>query len=432
MSTVCPKCAYSRGADEMVPDYECPRCGVIYEKYRTAMARREKEELEALTSATRAGQEGAPIGSRPGTDPGLSPDPGGPAPPLDAGRPAQAATPATPTPWVRYLGLAAAFLLLISVVALSTRERAGGPGRETGLDQFAGVYEGSTTREIPLNSGSPYVAEYDTRFTVEQDGRISEITWTDGSFLLDRATASWSAPAQAEYTVVVREDYTLSFEDPPRGEYSRITRDGSLFRVEAVHPRSADLQRFEYSGEVPPEMAAKETVTDGSLRPSKQENGAFETIIHPGLPRMGRREVELDRVRFELAESAANRALQPYLTGGKSLPDGKSIDLGEPVDGVDIEGVMVPRWPGRLWVSFYGVRVNVGSGTLDAGRRRTTDRLPTVELGENCRIALDFFDPIGWEIRVVFLPDGRAVVRIPARNIEIPVTKVEEVAAAAN
>jgi hypothetical protein len=430
MSTVCPKCAYIRGADEVVPDSECPRCGVIYEKYRTAIARREKEEADAVAAAGQAGPDGAGVGNLPGSNPEAPPAPGGPAAVTGQEVPVGVSAPTAPTPWLRYLGLAAAFMLLVGVIALSTREHRGDPGKDTGPAGFAGVYEGSATREIPLNSGRPYEAAYDARFTVGQDGRITEIAWTDGSYLLDRATVSWSAPAQTEYTIVIREDYTLSFEDPPRGEYSRFTRDGSSFRAEAVHPRSADLQRFEYSGEVPPEVAARETVTDGLLRPSKQEKGAYQAVIHPGLPRMGRRDVAPGDVTCGLAESAANRALQPYLAGVKSLPGGAAIDLEASVDGVDIENVMVPRWPGRLWVSLYGVRVNPASGTLDDGSRGAEGRRPRVELGDSCRIALDFFDPIGWEIRVVFLPDGRIVARIPARNIEIPVTKVAEVAAA--
>ncbi len=33
MNTVCPKCGYERKEIEAVPDYECPSCGVIYDKY---------------------------------------------------------------------------------------------------------------------------------------------------------------------------------------------------------------------------------------------------------------------------------------------------------------------------------------------------------------------------------------------------------------
>jgi predicted RNA-binding Zn-ribbon protein involved in translation (DUF1610 family) len=450
MNTVCPKCAYRRGPDEVVPDYECPQCGVVYEKYRAVMARRDKEAAVAPaesmgtgrdTPAMGVGGDAPSVGKGPGLDLVLSSGTGD-RPGFEALKdlPGSASSPdppipEAPTPWLRYFGLAAAFLLLVGMVAISAHERRGNApfastaGGAAGPSPFAGVYEGSATREIPLSSGRPYEAEYLVRFAVREDGQVSRITWTDGSNLLDQATVSWSPPARIEYTILVREDYTRSFEDPPRGEYNRFTRDGSSFRIEAVHPHGADLRRFAYAGEIPLAVAAKETVTTGLLRASKTEIGASEVVIHSGLPKMGRVEVESGEVTCEFTESAANRALLPYLQGGKPLPDGNPVDIEKPIDGVDIERVMVPRWPGRLWVSFYGVRVRAASRALDAERRQMIERLPQVEVSENSRIVLDFFDPIGWEVRVVFLPDGRAVVRIPARNIEIPVEKVEEVAA---
>lgn len=33
---VCPKCAYERKATDTAPDYECPKCGVVYAKVRVA------------------------------------------------------------------------------------------------------------------------------------------------------------------------------------------------------------------------------------------------------------------------------------------------------------------------------------------------------------------------------------------------------------
>jgi hypothetical protein len=402
MNTVCPKCAYRRGPVEVVSDRQCPKCGVVYDRYLALMARRDHEAATTQAEPVRVVR-----------DPRASP----PDPPM----------PKAPTPWSRYLGLAAAFLLLVGMIGISVHERRVDAGGAAGPSPLSGVYEGSATREIPLSGGGPYGAEYSARFTVGEDGRVSQITWTDGSNLLDQATVSWSPSARVEYTLLVRDDYTRSFEDPPRGEYNRLTRDGSSYRVVAVHPGSADLRRFEYAGQIPLGVGVKETVTTGLFRASKTETGASEADIHAGLPKMGRVEAALGEVTCELAESAANRALQPYLLGEKALPDGSPVDLGKPIDGVDIERVMVPRWPGRLWVDFHGVRVRTGSGMLDAKHRQISERLPQVEMSDTSRIILDFFDSIGWEARVVCLPDGRTVVRIPARNIEIPVERVEEV-----
>jgi hypothetical protein len=415
MNTVCPKCAYRRGPDEVVPDYECPRCGVIYEKYVAAMARREKEAVPAPAEAIEMGGHTPSAGNGSERTQAPSSGSGGGAVPSTSADLPDAPAPEDSTPWLRYMGLAAAFLLLVGVIAISARERRGGAA--SGPRPIAGVYEGSTTREIPLTDGRPYQAEYAASFTVGEDGRVSQITWTDSNYLLDRATVSWTTPGQVEYTLVLRDDYTRAFEDPPRGAYDRFSRDGGSYRIEAAHPNGADLRRFEYTGEIPLTVAAKELVTTGVFGPSRADPGGSEAVIRPGLPKMGQVEADSGEVLCEFAESAASRALQPYLHGGKLLPGGGVIDLDKPIDGVDIERVMVPRWPGRLWVAFYGVRI-----------RAASDRPAEIELGDGVRIVLDFLDPIGWEARVVFLPDGRAVVRIPARNLEIPVAKVEEVA----
>jgi hypothetical protein len=38
---VCPKCGYARRSTELAPDYECPKCGIIYAKFEEAQHRRE-------------------------------------------------------------------------------------------------------------------------------------------------------------------------------------------------------------------------------------------------------------------------------------------------------------------------------------------------------------------------------------------------------
>lgn len=37
MSAPCPKCGYIRQQSETAPEYECPRCGVVYAKYLEAL-----------------------------------------------------------------------------------------------------------------------------------------------------------------------------------------------------------------------------------------------------------------------------------------------------------------------------------------------------------------------------------------------------------
>lgn len=61
MTRVCPKCSYARQPDDTAPDYECPACGIVYDKYeqhhaaveakaaaaRLLVAERERRKLEA-------------------------------------------------------------------------------------------------------------------------------------------------------------------------------------------------------------------------------------------------------------------------------------------------------------------------------------------------------------------------------------------------
>ncbi len=37
MSAPCPKCGHKRRPTDIVPDYECPRCGIVYAKYLEAL-----------------------------------------------------------------------------------------------------------------------------------------------------------------------------------------------------------------------------------------------------------------------------------------------------------------------------------------------------------------------------------------------------------
>ncbi|MCK9987418.1 MAG: hypothetical protein AzoDbin1_03890 [Azoarcus sp.] len=52
MTTTCPKCNYTRQPSDTAPDYECPKCGVIYQKYLEAQrAQRAEAPARPATSA---------------------------------------------------------------------------------------------------------------------------------------------------------------------------------------------------------------------------------------------------------------------------------------------------------------------------------------------------------------------------------------------
>lgn len=48
MINPCPKCAYIRQPGDTAPDYECPNCGVVYEKFRQHLAQKAAREAEEM------------------------------------------------------------------------------------------------------------------------------------------------------------------------------------------------------------------------------------------------------------------------------------------------------------------------------------------------------------------------------------------------
>ncbi len=49
----CPKCHYVRGPEDTAPDYECPRCGVVYAKAKQQIdLERVREDVRRKTEET--------------------------------------------------------------------------------------------------------------------------------------------------------------------------------------------------------------------------------------------------------------------------------------------------------------------------------------------------------------------------------------------
>jgi hypothetical protein len=49
LEMICPKCGYERQAADTAPDYECPRCGIVYAKFKSL-----QEPAQPQQSAARA------------------------------------------------------------------------------------------------------------------------------------------------------------------------------------------------------------------------------------------------------------------------------------------------------------------------------------------------------------------------------------------
>jgi predicted nucleic-acid-binding Zn-ribbon protein len=69
MSITCPKCGYTRQPTDHAPDYECPKCGVIYAKVGLAPkpARPEPTQAQTPTAAPRPTPQGPPTQQGPAT-----------------------------------------------------------------------------------------------------------------------------------------------------------------------------------------------------------------------------------------------------------------------------------------------------------------------------------------------------------------------------
>lgn len=64
---LCPKCGYRRRPDDLAPDYECPRCGVVYAKFEARQERKVERmrEQEAFQARVEQMQRAAPAESDP-------------------------------------------------------------------------------------------------------------------------------------------------------------------------------------------------------------------------------------------------------------------------------------------------------------------------------------------------------------------------------
>ncbi|CAI07131.1 hypothetical protein [Aromatoleum aromaticum] len=60
----CPKCDYTRQPSDTVPDYECPKCGVIYAKAIAAMTQDALRQQEAEQAAQARSERAAKLKAR--------------------------------------------------------------------------------------------------------------------------------------------------------------------------------------------------------------------------------------------------------------------------------------------------------------------------------------------------------------------------------
>lgn len=424
MSTRCPKCGHERGPDEVVPDYECPRCGVVYQKYIELQQRIEawaKEDQADLTAAA----PGAALAAAPGcVAGGAVPEPravpGGEGDPA-AGPSRVEESPVRPGarrfPWA-VAGALFALLLAISVVAVSRRPPAAEPSPAevaAGYD-LGGTWVGRAILPIDGRSHGTYEADYRVRVTINEEPRVVGAEWTETHFLLEQSTIRWSDPEALEYTLLRREAFSDPYRRPERGDHTLIRLEGGLLTIESRHERCLDLPHLYASLELGEEDRG--SWPRGEFHPRMDGDG-IEATFGGGYPSLGLVEFTPDQLTCTLPQDLVSRVLRTYQKNAGAQAAARN--WSDPIDGLELVDVAVPYLPGRVYLSVRPLRGVLLEGpiTLDANGEPSA----WVELVPESRYTLDFRDPVWWEARLAAYPDGRVVARLRYRDLEVPLER---------
>lgn len=206
----CPKCGYERQAVEKVAQGECPRCGVIYAKYRQAPTTPAHHRLDQCPDAE--------------------------------------ATTRRKQAWYRWAKVSLPVLALVAILAFwglrsvsSPEEPTRGEPAAVTLAAFdyplAGTWSGRLQEEYPAQGSlPPYTADYEASVTIGGDGRIQEVRWTDSHSPLYKVTILWREGA---VTAVAEERRSGTGE--PMQEYLRVQRQGDRLDLTYNRPLALDL-----------------------------------------------------------------------------------------------------------------------------------------------------------------------------------------------
>ena len=205
----CPKCGYERQAVEKIAESECPRCGVIYAKYR-------------------------------------------PAPTPPAHRFDQCPHAEAPTKrklaWYRWTMVSLPVLAIVAILAFWGIRSVSGPEEPTQVEQaavtlatfdypLAGIWSGRLQEVYPpQGSLPPYTADYEASVTIGGDRRIQEVRWTDSHSSLYKVTMLWR---EGVVTAVAEERRSGTSE--PMQEYLRVQRQGNRLDLTYNRPLALDL-----------------------------------------------------------------------------------------------------------------------------------------------------------------------------------------------
>jgi len=188
---------------------ECPRCGVIYAKYRPA-----------------------------------------PTPPVhrsDQFTPAEAPTKRKQA-WNRWALASVPILAIVAVLAVWGLRTVSGPEESLQGEHAAvtlptfdypltGTWSGRLQEEYPAQGSlPPYTADYEASVTIGRDGKNQEVRWTDSHSPLSKVTVLWR---EGVVTAVAEERRSGTSE--PMQEYLRVQRQGNRLDLTYNRPLALDL-----------------------------------------------------------------------------------------------------------------------------------------------------------------------------------------------
>jgi predicted RNA-binding Zn-ribbon protein involved in translation (DUF1610 family) len=209
---VCPKCGHERRQEDNGPEHECPRCGVIYDKFRSAQTR----------------PAGIPPRKEVSTKSGM-------ALPLWAKK-------AIPIALVLVVVLAAWGIIARS--GPDDSDKASPVAIKTDAFRYPlqGTWTGSLQDMYPSQGNMPsYMADYEAAVIITDNGRIQEVRWTDSHTMLSRTTVTWQEGAVV-FVGEERHGGNAEMMSEPMSEYLKVRHGGNGMTLSYNRPDNLELE----------------------------------------------------------------------------------------------------------------------------------------------------------------------------------------------
>ncbi|MCK4303374.1 MAG: hypothetical protein KAY24_03980 [Candidatus Eisenbacteria sp.] len=306
----------------------------------------------------------------------------------------------------------AATLVVIAVIALpSVRQRlhsaSDGAGSMYAAAEFAydvrGTYHGRVVKQIPVSERGFYAAEYEVTFSVGENYCIEQITWTHEHFLIKHSKVTCTYPATFEYLGQIRRSYRERFSPWLNEDYTLIRRKGNNLTIRSSYPGSP-VPEFELDWDAVQLDAAPVLEGNGELVLS-DDGKSLVARVRACIPALGLVEIPAESIRFRLARSTAVEQIPgSYENNIMQIVRARNIDCSD---------IRLSRYPSGLLISAEYVNMEFNDARVD------------IEATADSRFQLTFARALSLEAEIIFHDDGSKQVRIPDRETEFEVERVD-------